>query len=485
MVRIVRCLDDNRSEFLARLVVCVFGILFVLICSYSTSPLFAAYYRGDSAQFLTIGKAWALGKIPYKELFDHKGPIIYFIDMLGFKIAGTKSGVCVFQIIFMLVTVNALYNIGKLSSENPLCSVFTTGIALIFLKLNYSEGNSVEEYCLPFITVSSYYQLRFFYQRSDTHPPLAALWYGMTLGVCALTRTTNAVIVCSGILIITIILLSRKRYVNLWNNMCSFLIGCLLISVPFIIYFYEKGCLSEFVYSTFTYNVEYLKKMQPWIKGADLMDIAKFLIVYFVYFCVGAAALFALWRKAYVLFSFYVLSFAIESYLFFSGASFVQYPAVCLPQLVFLLNEICLLENKKVADRLMKLIVMQMIVVICIGMIQINRAVEKCQDTNKSYEKLIAKIPITERNSFVAYGGNQFKELYLYFDLIPYYKYFVIQEWHAGFSETVRNDIYETFMKGDVKWILTDGNTSVIDDVLRQRYEQYDMVGHYSLFRLR
>ena len=163
MVRIVRCLDDNRSEFLARLVVCVFGILFVLICSYSTSPLFAAYYRGDSAQFLTIGKAWALGKIPYKELFDHKGPIIYFIDMLGFKIAGTKSGVCVFQILFMLITVNALYNIGKLSSENPLYSVFTTGIALIFLKLNYSEGNSVEEYCLPFITVSSYYQLRFLY----------------------------------------------------------------------------------------------------------------------------------------------------------------------------------------------------------------------------------------------------------------------------------------------------------------------------------
>ena len=92
--------------------ICVFAFLlfvatvFVYVFSYSTSPLYPYYYGGDTAQFLTIGKAWYFGKIPYIDMFDHKGPFIFWIDMLGFLIGkGEKYGIAILQVIFMFFSV--------------------------------------------------------------------------------------------------------------------------------------------------------------------------------------------------------------------------------------------------------------------------------------------------------------------------------------------------------------------------------------------
>ena len=38
-------------------ILAVIATIYVLMFSYSTSPIFPYYYGGDSAQFLTIGKA--------------------------------------------------------------------------------------------------------------------------------------------------------------------------------------------------------------------------------------------------------------------------------------------------------------------------------------------------------------------------------------------------------------------------------------------
>lgn len=51
-----------------------------------------------------------------------------------------------------------------------------------------------------------------------------------------------------------------------------------------------------------------------------------------------------------------------------------------------------------------------------------------------------------KRYSIVAYGDNRFKGLYLAHDLTPAYKYFVIQEWHASFSEFVKHDSVDDYV---------------------------------------
>lgn len=43
-------------------------------------------FGGDSAQLLTMGKAWYLGKLPYVDMFDHKGPFIFIVVLDALKL---------------------------------------------------------------------------------------------------------------------------------------------------------------------------------------------------------------------------------------------------------------------------------------------------------------------------------------------------------------------------------------------------------------
>lgn len=58
---------------------------FNFIFSGSTTPLYKSMSI-DSAIFQEIGLAILHGKIPYTDIFDHKGLYLYMIDALGLAI---------------------------------------------------------------------------------------------------------------------------------------------------------------------------------------------------------------------------------------------------------------------------------------------------------------------------------------------------------------------------------------------------------------
>lgn len=97
---------------------------YVYAFSFSTSWLYPYYFGGDSAQFLTMGKAWYLDKLPYVDMFDHKGPFIFWINMIGYLIAGgEKYGVAVLQMLFLFFTIFAFYQISQLVYKNRVYGV--------------------------------------------------------------------------------------------------------------------------------------------------------------------------------------------------------------------------------------------------------------------------------------------------------------------------------------------------------------------------
>lgn len=491
MTELWKWMVDHRWELLAGITVAVAGCLYVCLFSYATSPLYPRYFYGDAAEFLTIGKAWALGKIPYRDLFDHKGPIIYFINRLGFMMTGTKTGVFFIQCIFMAITANVLLGIGKLRSKSNTYGVILVVICLLILRGNYGEGNYVDEYCLTLVAISVYCQLKWFDGRNGQHLPYLAVFYGAAFGFCAMMRVTNAILICSGVLVIAIALLLTGKYKNLFQNAVGFVSGFALVVIPFGIYFGLHQCFADFIYSVFTFNFEYQTGAGRWIDHASADDLKNFASVFISYFCGLAAALLALRRRAYAISLWMLISFALETYLFLGGFLFGQYAQVCLPQVAVLLNEVYLLRFEE-EEGIIKAMLLAGLMISCYmslvqrvpGFINVYRDNHAEEFHYGAYESLLAQIPEEELDSFVAYGDNRFKGIYLMFDLMPSYKYYAIQEWKASFSDHIKRETHETFMDGDAKWILTAGSTSVIQDVLDQRYEVYDTVEDYTLFRL-
>ena len=170
----------TRQRLQKGLVLLIFSRLFVIFRSYSTSFLFPNNYGNDSAQFQVIGRMWASGKIPYVDCFDHKGPVIFLIDMLGFKLTQSAGGILLIQTVFMFFTLLALYCMCKDYKYwflILLASIFT-------MAFSYAEGNLTGEYCLPFLCFTMYLQLKYLQGDATEHKPFVAFFYGVAFAVC-------------------------------------------------------------------------------------------------------------------------------------------------------------------------------------------------------------------------------------------------------------------------------------------------------------
>jgi hypothetical protein len=96
-------LSKNTRNIYIALIVYTFCLLF--FCS-KMSPLYAFNEWVDVNAYFTMGKGMMNGHVLYKDLFDHKGPLLYFIYGLGYLIdkAGF-TGVFLLQLLANFVTV--------------------------------------------------------------------------------------------------------------------------------------------------------------------------------------------------------------------------------------------------------------------------------------------------------------------------------------------------------------------------------------------
>ena len=234
------------------------AFIFVFYASATTSP-FIDFKRIDSYMFLIMGRGWSKGLIPYVDLFDQKGPAIFFINMLGFWLTGNKYGVFLLQILFMFASECLIYFMfRRVYSDKIALAMASLGI-FTFL-WNYENGNMNEEYANPFL-IASFLCLTKWLDEKDNdkidHNPWYAFVYGITFGFCLMSRVTNAIGVCMAILLILIYLIYNKRFINIFHNAVAFILGALCIVTPFALYFAVKGATYDFWYGTILFNLHY------------------------------------------------------------------------------------------------------------------------------------------------------------------------------------------------------------------------------------
>lgn len=466
---------------------------FVLLFSYSTSPLYPDFYGEDSAQFLLMGKAWAVGKLPYRDMFDHKGPFIFLIDMLGYLITPNSTiGVMLLQIVNWSITFSIAFKICNLFTENVTANYLFTLATIICAKMNYVRGNEVEEFCLPFIAISTYGLLLYFLKKKNMgyHKPIWAFIYGITFAVCIMTRVTNAITICPGILIVAILLIYNHDFINLIHNIVYFLFGMFLMLLPFILYFMIKGCLSEAIFCTLTFNIDYAVEKTSWLTNLNVFSFSNYTEHYFLSWSILIAGFIALGRKDFAIAALYMVTGVCETVLFCTGDMYLQYPMVCLMQIPILLGEGFRAEgNTKLLTNLYKGISYVTVFIFCCycisgGIPEATELFYECRDERSvAGEELVRYIPESDKGEIICYGSDNSKEIYLRNDILPCYKYFIIQNWHASFSDKVKQDIVNTFASGKAKWIITTEDTSLIDDTLCSKYECVESNGEDRLYR--
>jgi len=104
----------------------------------------------DSGVFLYVGWRLLNGEVPYRDVWDHKPPLIYFIDALGIALTPDSLwGIWLLRFIFGFFTLFFLYKL--LDQQFSIYAAIAGSVTLTSGLLTILEkGNVTEEYALLF-----------------------------------------------------------------------------------------------------------------------------------------------------------------------------------------------------------------------------------------------------------------------------------------------------------------------------------------------
>ena len=451
---------------------------FILVFSKSTSPLFPNEIGIDSGIFMTIGKAWANGAVPYIRLWDQKGPIIFAINALGWTIFDNWYGLFAIQVLCMFLTLIIVYKTLRTAyAEKPACVL--TLILVFLLRIDYI-GNSTEEYLLPLLCLSFLKILQYTKQlhtKDINHKPTCALLYGVTFSFCLLTRLTNALGLSAAVSVIAINLTVHGKWRNLLDNAMAFIAGVFILLIPFVVYFSSYGALPDFIYGTIGYNLDYFSASS--MGSLSLYSMIRFILrfgISAVLLIIGLLEIME--REANHLCGWiWFCSGALTLLWFIKSRAYEHYGMIAFPYFALSMIEIkrmSVYSAQKIKWNSVRILLCVFFCTIAMGSVAFSKAeferIDDGVDSQRVLSEMISVIPPEEKDSIVAY--NVHPKFYILQDIQPCYRFFALQDKQASVSLSMMKMLRNTYSEKTAKWILFEGNPDIsyITDILKNDY---------------
>lgn len=228
------------------LLILVGYIFFLLLTCSNMSPFYYTNEWADVNIYHNIGKAIFNGRTLYTEIFDHKGPFIFFIYGLGYLISGDSFfGMFLIEFIAWLIMTYVVYKTARLF----LSATYSSIVALIFpvfLIQLMKSGGSAEEFILVFQSVSFYLFIKYFKDKdASIHKPVYMFVHGITCAAVIFIKINLVIFWFFPLLGIFVNILLHKEYKNFLLNVIAYIGGFLVIALPICIYLYVNGALQE------------------------------------------------------------------------------------------------------------------------------------------------------------------------------------------------------------------------------------------------
>lgn len=274
-----KCHKVKLKEWLPYILLFDITIFFGL--TNAMSPLGNKNTATDSSVFRYIGTIMTEGKVPYVDVFDHKGIFLYIINYLGVML-NKDIGIWIIEIIMLYFSFLFAYKLARLFA-NKFNSIIAIMVSFIPLIYTYEGGNLTEGYAILFIVISLYLFTRdlkkfhFIKMRS-------AFIIGLCLGAILLLRPNMLAVWACMAMYLLIFYLKEKKYQEMFQIIGSFVAGIIVFIIPFMLYLIFNGALEEFINQYLLFNFKYSSKTNT----NTLIDTFQFFINHckYVYFAI-------------------------------------------------------------------------------------------------------------------------------------------------------------------------------------------------------
>lgn len=256
--------SDKKTTAYTYTFLAVYIFILMLFCTKS-SPIYVFNDWFDANAYMTMGKGLARGAVPYKDLFDHKGPLLYFLYAVGYLIDRTGfTGVFVIQVISMYLVSLFSYKTALLYTKSRVLS----SAAALLVPMNvltsrvyvYGRdygGGSPDEFVSPLFVISIYLLAKLLKEHECDEKDCPKLfWLGFAGGLIFLLKF-NFFLFTVGLLLPLFAVLVFKDIKKFFMYALHTALGFILPFVPYVIYALATGSLRDFIDVYLVFNLSY------------------------------------------------------------------------------------------------------------------------------------------------------------------------------------------------------------------------------------
>ena len=211
----------------------------VLFFATRSSPAYPINDWCDANIYLSIGKGMSQGQVVYRDLYDHKGPLLYFMHMLCafirfedfFGVYVMETLLCA-SFLFLSHKVICLYGAKKAAwAALPVLAL------MVYTSVSFAEGDSAEEMCMPLMMGMIYLTLRFLRSGDASMKKGVLMMHGVLAGCIFWIKFTIMGVPAGLLLALFIRHAVRREWKECGRMVLWVAAGFVLSTVPWILYF--------------------------------------------------------------------------------------------------------------------------------------------------------------------------------------------------------------------------------------------------------
>ena len=313
---------------------------FLTLCS-KNSFLYPFNDWVDINAFFTMGKGMMNGVVPYRDLFEQKGLLLYIIYGIGYLLSPKSFyGVFIIEIFFFAFYLYYSHKFYSLFVNKEFSLVILPIQAFFTVTCSaFVHGGSAEELCLPMFAYTLYSFFRHF--KDEECSPKTLIINGVMAGCIFMIKYTLIGFWFSFMMFIFFDLIFKKKIKKAFISCLWFLLG---MAAPILlcgIYLIINGALSDFLDCYFRINItSYTRERNSLadrfttLKERFPGTLVNCSIYICILVCLSPIALIPLKVRKYPKLC-YIATFFITMFVMFYGLRFYKY--YILPVVIFTL----------------------------------------------------------------------------------------------------------------------------------------------------
>ena len=259
------------------------AVLIITIAS-TCSPLFPLNPWDDANCFLTVGRGIIKGLVPYRDLYEQKGPILYLVHALCSLVPGRSfTGVWILECIMAGIFAIFSWKSVKLFVKPSKVAI---GLVPLFLSVIYTMrifnfGDSAEELCFPLLCVVLFYALKAMTNEHNLPELKEGFICGIIAGLLLWTKYTFVAFIGAYCLLIIVYSIAHRQFKKLFSLIGLFIAGVIVATLPVILYFGINHALGD-MFTAYFYNNMFLYNSVSFKTGILSIPVIKNILIPFM-----------------------------------------------------------------------------------------------------------------------------------------------------------------------------------------------------------